>query len=106
MWLDFGPVGLQFQTQQDVTITNIGPTPLMNWAGGAVPAPFSGSQDCNISDGLLPGQTCHFCYTFSTAAVGPFSATSTFSTNAGTTNIKLQGQGIQSSDIYLPLVDK
>jgi hypothetical protein len=106
LWLDFGPVGLHFQTQQVVTITNTGLTPLMNWAGGAVPAPFSGSQDCNITGGVLPGQSCHFYYTFSPTTVGSFSAVSTFSTNAGTTSIKLQGQGIPVTDIYLPLIDK
>ena len=106
LWLDFGPVGLHLQTQQIVTITNTGQTPLTNWAGGAVPAPFNGSQDCNIPGGVLPGHSCHFYYTFSPAALGSFSATSTFSTNAGTTSIKLQGQGVPVYATYLPLVTK
>ncbi len=106
LWLDFGPVDLHLQTQQVVTIINTGLTPLTGWAGGAVPAPFNGSQDCNISGGVLPGHSCHFYYTFSPTALGSFSATSTFSTNAGTTRIKLQGQSIPASEIYLPVVIK
>ena len=106
LWLDFGPVGLRLQTQQIVTITNTGQTPLTDWAGGAVSAPFNGSQDCNISGGVLPGHSCHFYYTFSPAALGSFTATSTFSTNAGTTSIKLQGQGAPVFATYLPFVTK
>ncbi len=104
LWLDFGPVNAHVQTQQVVTITNTGLTPLTGWAGGAVPAPFNGSQDCNILGGVLPGHSCHFYYTFSPTVDGSFSAVSTFSTNAGTTKIKLQGQGIGGFDIYLPAI--
>lgn len=104
LWLDFGPIDLHLQAQQVVTITNTGQTPLTNWAGGAVPAPFNGAQDCNIPGGVLPGHSCHFYYTFSPTAVGVFSATSTFSTNAGVKSIKLQGQGTPILNTYLPLV--
>jgi hypothetical protein len=106
LWLDFGPVGLHYPAQQMVTVTNTGQTPLTGWAGGAVPAPFSGSQDCNIPGGVLPGQSCHFYYTCTPTAVGSFSATSTVSTNAGTASIKLQGQGVPTSNIYLPFVSR
>ncbi len=104
LWFDFGPTALHLQSHQVVTITNTGQTPLTNWAGGGVPAPFSASQDCNIAGGVLPGHSCHFNYTFSPTALGSFSAVSTFSTNAGVKSIKLQGQGVPVFTIYLPLV--
>lgn len=91
LWLDFGPVALGAHAQQIVTVTNTGLSPLAGWAGGAVAPPFSASQDCNIDGGLLPGQSCHFYYSFVPTAVGSFSATSTVGTDAGTVNVKLQG---------------
>ena len=97
LWLDFGPVALGFHPTQVVTVTNTGLTPLTGWAGGGVPSPFSGSQDCNVAGGLLPGQSCHFYYTFAPAALGAFSSTSTFSTNAGPASIKLQGREVLPS---------
>jgi hypothetical protein len=106
LWLDYGPVGIRESSQQVVTITNTGQTPLTGWAGGAVPAPFSGSQDCNNPGGVLPGDSCHFYYTFAPTATGSFSATSTFSANAGTISIKLQGQGRELNDIFLPSIAK
>lgn len=106
--LDYGPVGIGHSQQQIVTITNTSLTPLTGWAGGAVPAPFNGSQDCNISGGVLPGNSCHFFYTFSPTSIGSFSATSTFSTNAGTISIKLQGQGVERgyTSTFLPSIYK
>ncbi len=102
LWLDFGPLGPSHTRQEIVTITNTGLTPLTGWAGGAVPAPFNGSQDCNVQGGLLPGNSCHFFYTFSPTTVGSFSTTSNFSTNAGSLSIKMQGQGLYG--IYVPVV--
>jgi hypothetical protein len=69
---------------QVVIIRNTGMAPLTDWAGGAVPAPFNTSQNCNIPGGVQPGKSCHFYYTFSPLAPGNYSATSMFSTNAGT----------------------
>src|SRR5512139_3159538 len=75
--LDFGPVGLGATSPTlKVTITNSGDIPLTGWAGGAVPAPFNASQDCNIPGGVLPGNSCHYFFTFSPAAAGVFTATS------------------------------
>jgi hypothetical protein len=104
--LDFGPVGVGNTAQLLVAITNNGLTNITGWAGGGVGAPLNGSQDCNIPGGVLPGSSCHFHYTFTPTAVGSFSATSTFSTNAGTTSIKLQGQGVPVFDIYVPFVSR
>jgi hypothetical protein len=106
LWLDFGPLGLINHAQQIVTITNTGQTPLTDWAGGAVPAPFNGSQDCNIPGGVLPGNSCHFYFTFSPTAEGSYSATSNFSTNAGSFSVKLQGSGVFIPGFYLPLIHK
>jgi hypothetical protein len=103
--LDFGLVGVgDTSPQQIVTLTNTGLTPLTGWAGGAVPPPFQAAQDCNISGSVLPGNSCHFIYTFSPSSPGFFSATSSFSTNAGTIHIKMQGQGLPS--IFLPTMLK
>jgi hypothetical protein len=94
LWLDFGPVAPAHTAQQVVTITNTGLSPITGWAGGAVPAPFNGSQDCNVQGGLLPGHSCHFFYTFSPARGGSYSTTSNFSSNAGPFSVKLKGTGI------------
>jgi hypothetical protein len=109
LWLDFGPLSIGHIQGQIVTITNTGLTPLAAWAGGAVPPPFNGSQNCNIAGGVLPGNSCQFFYTFSPASVGLFSATSTFSTNAGTITIKMQGQGLPATILpanFLPAILK
>ncbi len=95
--LDFGPVKPSSPVpQQVVTITNTGLSNITGWAGGAVPAPFNGSQDCNIPGGLPPGISCHFFFTFSPSAPGSYSATSNFSTNAGSFSVKMKGS------VYLP----
>jgi hypothetical protein len=110
LWLDFGPVDIgQNAQQQTVTITNTGLTPLTGWAGGGVLLPFTGSQDCNIAGGVLPGKSCHFYYNFSPTALGSFSDTSSFSSNAGTIHIKLQGEGVAPNiipAIFLPTLLK
>ncbi len=103
-WLDFGPLGPDGTRQEIVTITNTGQTPLTGWAGGGVGAPFNGTQDCNVPGGLLPGNSCHFYYTFSPTAVGPFSTTSSFSTNAGPMSIKLQGEGLYG--VFVPVIQR
>jgi len=57
--LEFGPVGLGAASPTlSVTITNCGDTLLTGWAGGGVNAPFSASQVCNITGGVLPGKSC------------------------------------------------
>jgi hypothetical protein len=104
LWLDFGPVADTFTSQEVVTLTNTGQVPITSWAGGAVPAPFNGSQDCNVAGGLLPGKSCHFYYTFSPTSLGSFSATSNFSTNAGPVSVKLQGQGTTVYRDELPII--
>jgi hypothetical protein len=99
--LDFGPLGVgAIGPTLIVTITNSGDTPLTNWAGGAVPAPFGVSQDCNIQGGVLPGSSCHYHLSFSPTAVGTFSATSSSSTNAGPINIILHGKGVGPQASY------
>jgi len=106
LWLDFGPVAPFNHAQQIVTITNTGQTPLTGWAGGAVPAPFNGSQDCNIPGGVLPGNSCHFFYDFSPIDEGSYSDTSNFSTNAGSFSVKLQGGTLTVLRIYLPSINR
>ena len=106
-WVDFGPaapVGLG--AQQVVTLTNTGLSNITGWAGGAVSAPFNGSQDCNIPGGLPPGASCHFYYTFRPNSTGSYSAVSTFSTNAGTMQIKMQGIYRSPNVLFLPLMSR
>lgn len=92
LWLDFGPVSISSTSPtQTVTITNTGLSPISGWAGGAPGAPFSGATDCSIPGGLLPGNSCHFNYTFSPTATGFFTAYSNVSTSAGSFTILLQG---------------
>jgi hypothetical protein len=99
--LDFGPLGVgAIGPTLIVTITNSGDTPLTNWAGGAVPAPFGVSQDCNIQGGVLPGSSCHYYFSFSPSAAGTFSATSSSSTNAGPINIIVHGKGVGAQASY------
>jgi hypothetical protein len=100
-WI-YGPVALNATNQQMVTPTNTGQVAITGWAGGAVPAPFNSSQDCNVQGGLLPGKSCHFYYTFTPTTPGPFSATSSFSTNAGSFNVKLQGRADAPYNIWVP----
>ncbi len=105
--LDFGPTApIAPGKQQVVTLTNTGLSPITGWAGGAVSAPFNGSQDCNIQGGLLPGASCHFYYTFLPQSAGAFTATSTFSTNAGTMQINMQGTYLPPVKTFIPLVDR
>ena len=105
LWLDFGPVMLGSNgTQQMVTITNTGLSPLTDWAGGGVSAPFNGSQDCNIPGGVQPGDSCHFYYTYSPTVEGNYSTTSVITSNAGTISIKLQGSTSPTYGVYLPEV--
>jgi hypothetical protein len=106
LWLDFGPQLPGVTAQQVVTITNTGLSNLTGWAGGGVSAPFGGSQDCNISGGVLPGHSCHFYYTYSPTAQGIYSTTSTFSTNAGSLSIKLQGETFVPQYLYLPAIER
>ena len=99
--LDFGPVGVGSSApQMIVTITNSGTTPLTGWAGGAVPAPFNASQDCNIAGGVLPGHSCHYYFNFNPTAVGTFTATSNSSTIAGPISITVHGTGVGPSLSY------
>lgn len=98
--LDFGPISSYTGALQIVTVTNTGLSPITGWAGGAVSAPFSASQDCVIPGGLLPGDSCHFYYDFSPTQLNFYSATSNVITNAGSFTIKLQGQGTYP-DIFL-----
>ena len=99
--LDFGPVAVGTASpQRVVTITNSGAIPLTNWAGGGVSSPFSASQDCNVTGGVLPGHNCHYFFTFNPTAAGVFSATSSSQTNAGTINIIIHGTGVGASATY------
>ncbi len=96
--IGFGSIPVDDTIQATVTLRNTGASPLTGWAGGAVPAPFNGSQDCNIPGGVLPGQSCHFFYSFSPTSTGAFSSTSNVSLQSGATplqfSVALTGTGV------------
>jgi hypothetical protein len=105
LWVDFGPTApIAPGKQQVITLTNTGLSNITGWAGGGVSIPFNGSQDCSVAGGLAPGASCHFYYTFLPSSPGAYSATSTISTNAGITQIKLQGTYLPVTRVYIPLV--
>jgi hypothetical protein len=101
--LDFGPVGVGVAAPtQIVTITNVGATPITQWAGGAPPAPFNATQDCNRAGGLLPLDHCSYYFDFTPTAPGVFNGTSTSSTSGGTFTILVHGQGLPAAVIADP----
>ncbi len=109
--LDFGPQVLGSTQEQTVTLRNTGMAPLMNVAGGGVPAPFEASQDCANAGGIPPGGICHFFYTFLPTSVGFFKATSAATTNGGSMSIALRGIGLQLGSsppgtLFLPLLER
>ena len=91
--LDFGRVlsGATSATQA-ATIRNTGATTLTNFAGGApFDQQFNASQNC--AGGVAPGGSCQYFFSFSPKQIGVFSTTSNSSTNAGSFQIALQGEG-------------
>ena len=98
--LDFGRVGVDMVSdQQIVTLTNVGDT-VIDFAGGGTSAPFSASQNC--AGGLAPGGSCQYFYKFSPTSSGVFSATVGPSSNAGPITITLRGSGVGSDFAYTP----
>jgi len=96
---DFGLVGISNNVPSSAgpvftaTITNVSSSPLTSLSGGAVAAPFYVTQDCNVAGGILPGQRCHYFFTFHPTATGIYSATSSTTTNLGVFKIQLYGSG-------------
>ncbi len=106
LWLDFGPVVAGFTSPaQVITLTNTGLSPVTGLTEATVSAPFSLTQDCPTPGGLMPGQSCHFYISFHPTAVGSTMISASFSTNAGTIDIKLQGNALVPNSIYLPVLE-
>ncbi len=100
--IDFGPVGVGFKgVPQAVTITNLGSTTLTNFAGGGVAPPFRALQNC--AGGVAPGASCQYTFYFEPTATGTFTAVSHSSTNAGSFNIALRGEGVGAELHVTPL---
>src|SRR5258708_33501753 len=79
---------------QTVTVTNIGPSPVvMSGAGGGVGSPFSGFQSCQ-GNTLNPGVSCQMVYSFSPTSPGAASTASTGDWNGQAFNISLTGRGL------------
>ena len=93
--LSFGPVQVGSSAPtQTVAITNVGSAPVvMSGFGGAVPAPFNATQDCQGTT-LNPGDSCHMYFDFAPTSAGPFSATSTPIWNGQSVSIALTGEGV------------
>jgi hypothetical protein len=104
--IDFGPQLLNVPQQQVVTVRNTGLAPITSWAGGAVSAPFSLAEDCNKPGGLLPGDTCHYTFTFTPTTVSSYSTASDSVTSGGNIHIMLQGAGVPTTVLHLPLIEQ
>lgn len=100
--LDFGPVGVgNTSPTLAVTIHNSGNDTLGGFAGGGVAPPFYASQNC--ANGVPPGGSCQYFFSFSPTATGVFSATSSSGSNAGPITIKLHGTGVGAGLHVTPL---
>jgi len=60
--VDLGAVAFETSVSVPVVVTNTSTSPLTNFAGGSVNAPFGASNDCGAS--LAVGASCAFTYTF------------------------------------------
>jgi hypothetical protein len=99
--LDFGPVPLFASSPpQVVTIRNLGPGTLTDFAGGGVAPPFFALQNC--AGGVPPGGSCEYTFHFAPTAEGRYSAVSSSITNGGPFSIRLYGGRIQT--VFLPLL--
>jgi hypothetical protein len=78
---------------QIVVVRNTGMGVVTNFSGGSVTPPFEMENNCTTAVSLEPGEECQYYYNFYPTTTGPFTATSTVSTNAGSFVIKLQGKG-------------
>lgn len=96
--LDFGWVPV-FLTgfQQTVTIRNTGLATLGQFAGGAPSdSQFQAFQNC--ANGVAPGESCEYTFTFRAATFGESTATSSSTTNAGPIVVALRGIGGRPPD--------
>lgn len=92
--IDFGdvPVG-QTSAVRAVTIRNPGDATLAGFVGGGSTDPqFSVSQNCVA--GVPPGGSCQYFFTFTPAAEGVSSMTSSSESNAGPFVIVVRGTGV------------
>ena len=77
---------------QVVTIKNTGLAPLTGWAGGGVNPPFNAAQNCNISGGVQPGDSCQYFFSFSPGGgAGSYTATSSSTSSGGPIKVDLAG---------------
>src|SRR5690606_4095534 len=98
-WLLLTPTGLDFgdvqvgetSAQQMTHITNIGTSAVtIAMTGGAPDAPsFGAFQNCQGVT-LQPGESCQIIYSFTPAAVGLATATSSFTLNGQPFSVRLE----------------
>jgi hypothetical protein len=96
--VNFGSVAIGQTSTIPVTITNVtgGPIGPLNGLGGAVPAPFNASQNCQGAT-LAAGGTCQMFFDFAPTALGPANATSNVIWNGEPFSIALSGIGIAAT---------
>ncbi len=83
--VDFGTVDIGTSISVPVTVLNDGDTPLINFIGGSVTAPFSGSSTCTGT--LAVGASCTYTFTFQSSP----SSLGTQQTQTGITFTNAQG---------------
>lgn len=93
--LAFGEVTVgESAVPQAVQVSNAGTSAVtVSMAGGAAGAPFPGSQNCQGVT-LAPGESCQVTYGFEPTAVGPFSASTSFTINGQSFPVALTGTGV------------
>ena len=89
--IDFGEELIGQTVAVPVFITNTH-TATVQFGGGGIGAPFSGSQNC--ASGLAPGATCQFTYRFTPAQVDEVVGTTTIGISSSNPSLS-QGYSIQ-----------
>lgn len=101
--LSFGSHGINTSTTLTTQLKNVGLTALNIQSitiGGANPQDFSFQSSCPAS--LSPGSACNINVTFTPLVKGKLAATLILTSNDGTTNVPLSGQGTGGGAITSP----
>jgi len=103
---DFGPTPVGAPAQRISRLVNLGTGPVtMSGAGGAVPAPFRASQNCQ-GQTLAPGEECQMTFQYTPTALTSDSSASRIQWNGTAHRIELRGEGGGGGgDVLGPLVE-
>jgi len=101
--LDFGEVAVgETAPQQAVSVTNLGPGPIVASMAGGAAGVFGGSQNCQGRT-LEEGESCEIFYAFSPTAPGPGDGGTNGNVNGQAFAFEFEGAGIEAppSDRFL-----